>query len=108
MRQLVTLCAASLLVACGEAMPVNENSSLAGFVCEDGKYFRLELQGRRAHVTTAAGSYLLRQASSPRGQAYVSEDVLLLIEDDVAQVRGLPEGLFMNCRQMRLRRGPSP
>lgn len=108
MRWLVTLGMASLLAAYGQATTVDEYSSVAGFVCEDGKYFRLELQGRRAQVTTAAGSHLLRQTASPQGLAYVSEHILLLIEDDVAQVRGLPEGLFVNCRQIRVRQGTSP
>ena len=101
MRLLIALLALSLPIACSEESALDEYAWMAGFACEDGKYFRLELHGQRARVTTAAGNHLLRETTSPRGRAYASEDALLLVEDEVAQLRGLPEGLYQNCRQLR-------
>ncbi len=95
------LLAAVTLAACSASEPANELDLLTGYLCEDGKYFRLELLGAQARVTSAAGTHVLSQASSLEGNRYESGGAVLILREDEADFRGVPGGPFEHCRPMR-------
>ena len=101
MRHALLLFPTALISGCGAPESGSATDPFTGYLCEDGKYFRLELEGTQARVTSTVATHTLEQAWSFEGTRYESGDAVLILRDEEASLRGVPEGPFEACRAMR-------
>jgi len=94
----IPIAAALTLAGCAVAASARAQRHVLGFTCDAGISFSVAADAKRAWVTTAAGSYVLKRRRSSIGRKYESATVAFIQDDDRAVLVGADGGPFRNCR----------
>ena len=92
------IAAALTLAGCAVAASARAQRHVLGFTCDAGISFSVVADAKRARVTTAVGSYVLKRRRSSIGRKYESATVAFIQDDDRAVLVGADGGPFRNCR----------